>query len=128
MRSPGVVIAKMKSNKKTRTKSTTGWAPLELLFFVERRVWRVVVLWWRAIARWKAGEVGCFGFVTGCCYHKYCKSYIFFRFGSNRGRLRRDGYLISLTIFNETPIYAKCTSVPLIQLNLFFYTHSRHCS
>ena len=34
-----------------------GWATQELLVLVERHVWRVVVLWWHATARWKARQV-----------------------------------------------------------------------
>ena len=40
-----------------------GWATQELLVLVERHVWRVVVLWWHATARWKARQVGCLGFL-----------------------------------------------------------------
>ena len=43
--------------------------PKSYLFFivlVERRVWRVVALWWHAIARWEARQVGSFGFLTTC--------------------------------------------------------------
>ena len=38
----------------------------ERVYLVERRVWRAVVLWWRAIARWTARGMGCFGFETAC--------------------------------------------------------------
>ena len=52
----------------------TGWARQELLYLVERRVWRAVVLWWRAIARWTARETGCFGFETACLQTQRVKS------------------------------------------------------
>ena len=54
--------------------SGTGWARQERVSLVERRVWRAVVLWWRAIARWTARGMGCFGFETACLQTQRVKS------------------------------------------------------
>ena len=62
------------SRKKARY--STGWATQELLLLVhvERRVWRVVVLWWHATAHWKARQMGCFCFFTACLQIERVKS------------------------------------------------------
>ena len=54
--------------------TATGWARQERVYLVERRVWRAVVLWWRAIARWTARGIGCFGFETACLQTQRVKS------------------------------------------------------